>query len=154
MQTASHVGKASYCVAGEGYFRTLGIPLIRGRLFGDQDDLNSPNVALISQTLARQHWPNQDPIGQEIEFGNMDGNLKPLTIVGVVGDVRARGLDFPPSPIIYVNYRQRGLNANSSPTILMRSSAPLATTAGGVPSPFSGAPLIARLRALSPRIAP
>jgi putative ABC transport system permease protein len=124
MQTASHVGKASYCVAGEGYFRTLGIPLIRGRLFGDQDDLNSPNVALISQTLARQHWPNQDPIGQEIEFGNMDGNLKPLTIVGVVGDVRARGLDFPPSPIIYVNYRQRGMNVNSSPTIIMRSAAP------------------------------
>ena len=124
MQTASHVGKASYCVAGEGYFRTLGIPLIHGRLFGDQDDLNSPNVALISQALARRQWPNQDPIGQVIEFGNMDGNMKPLTIVGVVGDVRARGLDFPPSPIIYVNYRQRGMNVNSSPTIIMRSAAP------------------------------
>jgi putative ABC transport system permease protein len=123
-QNASQVGKASYCVAGEGYFRTLGIPLIRGRLFGDQDDLNSPHVALISQALARQQWPNQDPIGQVIEFGNMDGNMKPLTIVGVVGDVRARGLDFPPSPIIYVDYRQRGMNINSSPTIVMRSAAP------------------------------
>ncbi len=58
-----------------------------------------------------------------IDFGNMDGNLKPLTIVGIVGDVRARGLDSPPSPVIYVDYRQRGMNANSSPTILMRSAA-------------------------------
>lgn len=54
----------------------------------------------------------------------MDGNLKPQTIVGIVGDVRARGLDSPPSPIIYVDYRQRGMNANSSPTILLRSDAP------------------------------
>ena len=45
-----------------------------------------------------------------IEFGNMDGNLKPLTIVGIVGDVRVEGLDHPPTPIIYVNYEQRGLN--------------------------------------------
>ena len=125
-QNPSQVGHALYCVAGEGYFRTLGIPLIRGRMFGDQDDLNSPNVAVISQSLARQQWPNRDPIGQIINFGNMDGNLKPQTIVGVVGDVRAEGLDRPPSSIIYVDYRQRGMNANSSPTIVMRSAAPAA----------------------------
>jgi putative ABC transport system permease protein len=123
-QNPSLVGHAEYCVAGEGYFRTMGIPLIRGRMFGDQDDLNSPNVAVISESLARQRWPNQDPIGQIINFGNMDGNLKSLTIVGIVGDVRAAGLDRPPSPIIYVDYRQRGMHADSSPTILMRSAAP------------------------------
>ncbi len=117
-------GRASYCVASEEYFRTLGIPLIRGRMFGEQDDWNSPHVAVISETLARQRWPNQDPIGQVIDFGNMDGNLKPQTIVGIVGDVRASGLDRPPSPIIYVNYRQRGMKANSSPTIVMRSASP------------------------------
>ena len=113
----------------------MGIPLIRGRLFNDRDDLNSPNVALISQTLALQQWPNQDPVGQIINFGNMDGNLKPLTIVGVVGDVRARGLDKPPSSVIYVNYRQRGMKANSSPTMLMRSAAPpaeIASAARGI----------------------
>jgi predicted permease len=123
-QNPSQVGHALYCVAGEGYFRTLGIPLIRGRMFGDQDDLNSPNVAVISESLARERWPNQDPIGQIINFGNMDGNLKSLTIVGIAGDVRAAGLDRPPSPIIYVDYRQRGMHANSSPTIVMRSAAP------------------------------
>ena len=123
-QNPSQVGHALYCVAGEAYFRTMGIPLIRGRMFGDQDDWNSPHVALISQALARQRWPNQDPIGQVIDFGNMDGNLKPLTIIGIAGDVRARGLDLPPSPVIYVHYRQRGMNLNSSPTILVRSAAP------------------------------
>lgn len=122
-QNPSQRGHAYYCVAGDGYFRTMEIPLIRGRMFGEQDDWNSLHVAMISESLARQRWPNQDPIGQVIEFGNMDGNLKPLTVVGIVGDVRARGLDFPPSPIIYVDYRQRGMSANSSPTIVMRSAA-------------------------------
>ena len=116
-------GHALYCTAGEAYFRTLGIPVIRGRMFTDQDEWNAPHAALISQTLARQRWPNQDPIGQTIEFGNMDGNLKPFTIVGIVGDVRANGLDLPPSPVIYSNYRQRGMNANA-PTIVMRSAVP------------------------------
>ncbi len=120
----SQAGHALYAVASEEYFRTLGIPLIRGRMFGEQDDLNSPHVAVISQALARQRWPNQDPIGQVIDFGNMDGNLKPLTIVGIAGDVRAQGLNSPPSPIIYVDYRQRGMNANSSPTVFIRSAAP------------------------------
>ena len=123
-QNPSQTGHALYCVASAEYFRTLGIPLIRGRMFGEQDDLNSPHVAMISQSLARQQWPNQDPIGQMINFGNMDGILKPQTIVGIVGDVRAEGLDRPASPIIYVDYRQRGLNSNSSPTILMRTAAP------------------------------
>jgi putative ABC transport system permease protein len=123
-QNPPQVGHALYCVAGEAYFRTIDIPLVRGRIFGDQDDLNSPNVAVISESLARQRWPNQDPVGQLIDFGNMDGNVKPLTIIGIVGDVRAAGLDRPASPIIYVDYRQRGMNANSSPTILLRSAAP------------------------------
>ena len=125
-QNRSQVGHALYAVAGDGYFGTMGIPLIRGRLFGEQDDWNSPQVAVISQTLARQRWPNQDPIGQLIDFGNMDGSLKASTIVGIVGDVRAGGLDRPPSPVIYVDFRQRGMNANATPTILMRSAAPVA----------------------------
>ena len=119
-------GHALYAVVGDEYFRTLGIRLVRGRMFGVQDDWNAPHVAVISESLARQRWPGRDPIGQVINFGNMDGNLKPLTIVGIAGDVRASGLDLPPSPVIYVDYRQRGMNANSSPTILMRSDAPMA----------------------------
>jgi ABC-type antimicrobial peptide transport system permease subunit len=94
-------------------------------MFGDQDVENSPHVAIVSESLARRRWPGEDPLGKIIEFGNMDGNLKPLTIVGIAGDVRAAGLDLPPSSVVYVNYRQRGLNPNAAPTILVRSAAPV-----------------------------
>ena len=102
-----HSGYADYASVSEGYFRSLGIPLLRGRLFDDHDSMDAPHVALISESLARQKWPNEDPIGHTIEFGNMDGDLRLLTIVGVVGDVRERTLEKPPRPTIYVNYRQR-----------------------------------------------
>jgi ABC-type antimicrobial peptide transport system permease subunit len=97
-------------------------------MFSAQDDFDSPNVALISQALARERWPNEDPIGQIIDFGNMDGSLKWSTIIGIVGDVRAEGLDQAPSLVVYVDYRQRGMSANSSPTILVRSAAPVRET--------------------------
>jgi predicted permease len=93
-------------------------------MFDDHDQRESPQVVLISQSLARQRWPGQDPIGQVIDFGNMDGDLRPMTIVGIVGDVRASGLDLPPSPVIYVSYRQRGMKPNSSPTVVLRTADP------------------------------
>jgi putative ABC transport system permease protein len=121
-QNRAQTGHALYAVASEGYFRTVGIPLIRGRIFTDQQTLAATNVAVINQALARRQWPNQDPIGQTIEFGNMDGNLKPLTIIGIVGDVRIRGLNSPPDSVIYVDYRQRGMWVNSTPTVLVRAA--------------------------------
>ncbi len=105
--TATRTGYANYSPASEGYFRTLGIPLLRGRLFDDRDTIDAPHVARVSQSLAREKWPGQDPLGQSIEFGNMDGDLRPLTIIGVVGDVRTDSVETTPSPTIYVNYRQR-----------------------------------------------
>lgn len=116
----SQVGQALYCSASAGWFRTLGIPLMRGRMFSDSDTWDSRHVAVISEALARQRFANDDPIGQQIEFGNMDGNLKPVTVIGIIGDVRAQGLDRPATPIIYVDARQRG--AGSTPTILIRST--------------------------------
>jgi len=104
---STRTGYAAYCPVSEGYFRALGIPLVRGRLFDDRDSMDAPHVALISQSVARERWPNQDPLGQTIEFGNMDGDLRLLTIVGIVGDARTDSLETSPSPTIYVNYRQR-----------------------------------------------
>jgi len=100
-------GSADYASVSEGYFRSLGISLLSGRLFDDRDTMDAPHVALISESLAREKWPNQDPIGHTIEFGNMDGDLRLLTVIGVVGDVREASLEKPPRPTIYVNYRQR-----------------------------------------------
>jgi putative ABC transport system permease protein len=106
-QQKERIGNADFCVATDGYFEVLGIPLIRGRIFDGRDGANTPHVAVISESLARDRWPSQDPIGRTIEFGNMDGDLRLLTIVGIVGDTHEYGLDVPPRPTVYVNLFQR-----------------------------------------------
>ena len=100
-------GTADYRQASSGYFEAMRIPLLRGRVFDSTDLPNSPNTAVISQSLAQKYWANEDPIGQTIQFGNMDGDLRLLHVVGVVGDVRAEGVDQPPAPTVYGNALQR-----------------------------------------------
>ena len=107
LRQKERLGVADFGVATDDYFQALGIPLIRGRIFDERDGANSPHVAVISESLARDRWPNQDPIGHTIQFGNMDGDLRLLTIVGIVGDVHEYGLDVPPRPTVYVNLFQR-----------------------------------------------
>jgi len=98
---------ADYRTASAGYFGAMGIPLIRGRLFQESDGPDAPHVAVVSESLAKQYWPNDDAIGKQIQYGNMDGDLHVLNIVGVVGDVRDNGLDRDPRPTVYTNYFQR-----------------------------------------------
>jgi predicted permease len=85
-----------------GYFRALGIPIRKGRGFTDFDRGDSAPVILINDALARQYFPNQDPVGQRTDRG---------AIAGIVGDVRQLGLDRPPAPEIYYpvaqNFAQR-----------------------------------------------
>ena len=114
------IGQADFCAATDGYFQVLGIPLLRGRIFDESDGADSPHVAVISDSLARARWPGQDPIGHTIEFGGMDGDLRLLTIVGIVGDVHEYGLDAPPRPTVYVNLFQR---PHSAITVTMLSDA-------------------------------
>ncbi|MGA9474067.1 MAG: ABC transporter permease [Terriglobales bacterium] len=101
------IGNADFGVATDGYFHMLGIPLIRGRMFDERDSADAPHVAVISESLAHDRWPGQDPVGHTIEFGNMDGDLRLLTIVGIVGDTHEYGLDAPARPTVYVNLFQR-----------------------------------------------
>ena len=122
------IGNADFCVATDGYFQVLGIPLIQGRLFDERDGADSPHVAVISQSLAHDRWPGQDPIGHTIEFGNMDGDLRLLTIVGIVGDVHEYGLDAPPRPTVYVNLFQRP-SAAITVTMLSDANTQLVTSA-------------------------
>ena len=136
------IGNADFCVATGGYFQVLGIPLIRGRMFDERDGADSPHVAVISESLARARWPNQDPIGHTIEFGNMDGDLRLLTIVGIVGDTHVYGLDKPPRPTVYVNLFQR---PSTVITVTMLSDA----DTGSVTSAARGI-----LRDLNPEIPP
>jgi putative ABC transport system permease protein len=104
----------------------MGIPLIRGRLFLESDGPEAPHVAVISESLARTRWPNQDPIGLRIQNGGMDGDLRVFTIVGVVGDVRSRGLDATPPSIFYAEYRQRPLSTFNF-TFVMQAGVPPTT---------------------------
>jgi putative ABC transport system permease protein len=120
----TRTGEADYAVASEGYFQTLGIPLIRGRLFDDRDGMNAPHVAMVSQSLVTAKWPKENPIGKTIEFGNMDSDMRLLTIVGVVGDVREFSLEQPPFPTVYVNYRQRPQRASDPYFVIRTSSTP------------------------------
>jgi predicted permease len=115
------IGNADFCVATDGYFHSLGIPLVRGRFFDERDTADASHVAVISESLARTRWPGQDAIAHTIEFGNMDGDMRLLTIVGIVGDVREYGLETPPRPTVYVNLMQRPRPAI---TLTMLSDAP------------------------------
>ncbi len=107
--TSSRLESALPAIAScsEGYFTTMGIPLIRGRLFDERDGPDAPHVAVISESLAATKWPNQDPIGRFVQFGNMDGDLRGFRIVGVVGDVREISPETLPGPLFYGYYRQR-----------------------------------------------
>jgi predicted permease len=114
------LGTADYCAASPAYFQALGIPLVRGRFFDDRDGPSAPHVAVISESLARSRWRDADPIGATVEFGNMSGDLRPLTIVGIVGDTREYGVDQPPRPTLYVDLMQR---PTFSATVVLRSNA-------------------------------
>jgi putative ABC transport system permease protein len=103
----ARAGFAGYRIANDGYFAAAGIPLIRGRLFDERDGPDAPHVAVISESLAAAKWPDQDPIGRFVQFGNMDGDLRGFRIVGVVGDVREITPEAQPGPLFYGYYRQR-----------------------------------------------
>ena len=105
-------GDAEYRIAGPGYFKAMNIPVVTGRGFEDRDSPDAAPVAVISASLANAKWPNETPIGKIIQYGNMDGDLRPFTVVGVVGDVREASLADPPRPTFYANYRQRPRGAS------------------------------------------
>jgi putative ABC transport system permease protein len=89
--------RADFRLVSPGYFQAMGIPLKKGRLFSEQDGPGTQPVAVINQALADTYFPDDDPIGQRFQFGE---------IVGVVGDVRSFGLDAEPSPEVYLSYEQ------------------------------------------------
>ena len=125
-QDKAHTGAADYRIATADYFRTMGIPLLSGRGFTDADRAGAPHVAVVSAALAKAQWPAENPVGKVIEFGNMDGDLTPMTIVGVVGDVRdgGGGLSAPPQRVLYSDYRQRG--GGYARTIVLATATPAA----------------------------
>jgi putative ABC transport system permease protein len=107
------------------YLRAMGIPLLHGRQFNEQDDAKSPLVALISKTAADRNWPGEDPIGKRIRLGGSDSELR--TIVGIVGDVRQKGLDDRPGIQAYEPHAQG--NGNGMSLVVRTSVDPASLTA-------------------------
>jgi len=86
------------------YFSTMEIPVIRGRPFSERDAAAAPLVAIVSETMARQYWPNEDPIGRRLTI-NMNSS-GPREIVGVVADVKGESLSDKPQPQLYAPLAQ------------------------------------------------
>jgi predicted permease len=88
------------------YFETLRIPVLQGRGIEATDRIGTPGVAVINRTLAKQVWPGGDALGQRILLGGGATDSVWRTVVGIVGDVRHRGLDAEPRPEIYLPHAQ------------------------------------------------
>src|SRR3989440_4559075 len=90
------------------YFSVLKVPLLQGRFFNDGDQFDGPAVTVVNQSFAKKWFPNQDAVGKRIGFGDpRKPDIKWITIVGVVGDMRHRGLDLDPKPEYYYPHNQR-----------------------------------------------
>jgi predicted permease len=133
--------EAGFRLASQGYFTTLGIPLVAGRAFTERDQFDAPFVAVISASLARRSFAGQDPLGRQIMCG-FDSN-KWMTIVGVVGDVRSGGRGEAPGPELYMPFQQHPKMANEL-QLVVRTAGSTQAMAGAVAR---------KVRALNPEIA-
>jgi putative ABC transport system permease protein len=98
-------------VSRPGYFQTMGIPLRSGRDFTERDTPTAPGVVILNETLARRHWPAEDPVGKRVTLNDpRDGSQAPqwLTVVGVVKDVKQLSWTDAPSNEIYIPFQRSG----------------------------------------------
>ena len=117
--------RAQARVASAEYFRAMGIPLRRGRLFDARDRLQAPQTLIISAEVARLYFPDEDPIGKYIQTGwTMNGKRFGGEVIGIVGDVRQLSLEQGMTPHIYMAHEQWPLNEYE---VVVRSSAPVAS---------------------------
>jgi predicted permease len=120
---------ADYATVSPEYFHVMRIPLLRGRFFSEQDSPSNPNVAIISETLARRYFANQDPIGRQIRFGFPPNGNVSREIVGVVGDVRDVALSQKPGPMMHVPFAQAPLYGGE---VVVRSSLSASSVAAAI----------------------
>jgi predicted permease len=120
---------ADYTTVSPGYFHVMRIPLLRGRFFSEQDSPSNPNVAIISETLARHYFADQDPIGRQMRFGFPPNGNVAREIVGVVGDVRDVALSQIPGSMMYVPFAQAPLYGGE---VVVRSSLSASSVAAAI----------------------
>jgi predicted permease len=98
-------------VASGRYFEAMGIPLVRGRFFNADDTPEKDRVIIIDEFMAREYWPDQDPIGKRVRFGDLKSTAPFRTVVGVVGRVKQYGLETDGRIALYVPHTQAGARA-------------------------------------------
>lgn len=142
-------GNAGYVVASAGAFEALDIPLLRGRLFDEGDGPDAPHVVVVSRSFVEEYWPDENPLGRTVTGGGMDEwwDADPPvwgTVVGVVEDVRFRGLERSAGPTVYWHHRQR-------PSRIRWGATLVAESATGDPSLLAG-PVRTAVREADPDI--
>jgi putative ABC transport system permease protein len=102
------------------FFRTLHVPLIKGRFISSADGPDAPPVAVISESMAHANWPDQDPIGKRVKLGRPESSEPERRVVGVVRDIRSSAFEPKPNPTTYVPFAQM---PQASSAVLVRTSA-------------------------------
>jgi len=118
-------GEAQWRHITPDYLRVMKIPLLSGRTFSETDQANSPAVAIINQAMAREFWPKENPIGQQILIGKVMGPRfadRTREIVGIIGDVREEGLNAPAPPTMFLPVTQVPESISILSTQLLPSS--------------------------------
>ena len=126
------VGQApmiQHTVVTPGYFRTMGIPLLSGRDFADADTKDVPGVTIVDERLARQYWPNENPVGKRIRFGPPEDNEPWHTVIGVVGTVRHQRMQEDTRQSVYLPHLQIPVSGLS---IVTRTSSDPIELAGAI----------------------
>ena len=127
-------GQADWYAVTAGYFETLGVRAVSGRLPGAEDGERSPATIFINEAAARAFFPGQDPLGQRLRLTRTTGGVQPWrTIAGVVADVRQRGLHRPPAPELYIPHPQfesylAGHHARGMSLVIKTAGDPTAVT--------------------------
>jgi putative ABC transport system permease protein len=114
----------NYQVASPDYFSVMGIGLLQGRVIGNKDRVNSPLVAVVSESFAKQFFPGQSPLGKRLNFNRGEFMEGPKEIVGVVKDLHQWGLDLPKPPMIYLPFAQSSIFWRN---IILRTEIPFGT---------------------------
>jgi putative ABC transport system permease protein len=116
-EKSSDALQAGGLLVSPGYLRAMGVPLLKGRGLSDDDMAGKPMVVLVNETMAKKLWPGEDPINKKISAASPNGPW--MTVVGVVGDVKHRGLISEPRMEMYASYRQL---PRDSMTVVMRTT--------------------------------
>jgi len=115
---------ALFRLVSPGYLETIGARILSGRFLADDDREEAPTAVVVNEALARQYWPRESALGHRIDSGTGDGKPLWMTVVGVVQDIKERGVDFADKPAVYVPFAQTTIAFFQPSEIALRTTVP------------------------------